>query len=207
MRRRSMCPAALHPRWPLALLVLGVLLGPSSVFAQLPQVRPVATTEQPPQGGFGLGAAIWVLSSAVVLTTNPDRRELGLFSVDPQTYALTPLLAEVTTMDGALSSGALSLSADAERLYAYAAGPLGTVRQWELVPAGGGRVVAEPVRAFALASEVAGLVVDEATQRLYVAESARGIWRFSAPASAARWWPRWEAGCCSTRWGGSASTR
>lgn len=67
--------------------------------------------------------------------------------------------------------------------YAYAATNSGTIRQYEL-DGSSGTVAAQLVRTFNVGSEAEGLVVDDQTGQLYVAEENVGIWRYDASAEA-----------------------
>jgi two-component system OmpR family sensor kinase len=59
----------------------------------------------------------------------------------------------------------------------------GEVEQWRLA-ARGNSVTGRRVRSFDVGSQVEGCVADDALRRLYVAEEARGIWRYGAEAAA-----------------------
>jgi myo-inositol-hexaphosphate 3-phosphohydrolase len=67
--------------------------------------------------------------------------------------------------------------------YAYAATNSGTIRQYEL-DGSSGTVTAQLVRTFNVGSEAEGLVIDDETGQLYVAEENVGIWRYDASADA-----------------------
>jgi 3-phytase len=116
--------------------------------------------------------------SSLVATANPTTREVGLFTVEPQSLALRSVLEEALLADIAPRAVALALSPDARRVYVFAADVAGAVRQWELVPAEAGRLEAQRVRTFSLPSGVSSMVSDDPAGTLFVAEEQNGLWRY-----------------------------
>jgi 3-phytase len=67
-----------------------------------------------------------------------------------------------------------------DRLHAVVIGKDGEVRQFALRATAAGGVESELVRSFAVGSIAEGCVADDRTGHLYIAEEARGIWRYGA---------------------------
>lgn len=64
--------------------------------------------------------------------------------------------------------------------FAFINGKSGMIEQWELVPAKYNKISGNIVRTFSVGSQPEGMVADDATGLLYVAEEQKGIWIFDA---------------------------
>ena len=128
-----------------------------------------------------LRAKILVNGTPRILVAASDRNDLtqakiALFTLDPETAKLAPL---GTVPAGTGEAYGMCLGHSEGRLYAFMVLKDGTIHQIALnvagtVPSG------ELVRTLKLATQSEGCVVDEQTQRLYVAEEDVGLWRFDA---------------------------
>ncbi|WP_426753849.1 myxosortase-dependent phytase-like phosphatase [Myxococcus sp. Y35] len=76
------------------------------------------------------------------------------------------------------SAVALHRSQDSGRFYLFAGGADGFLQQYEL-SGDLGAVTATPVRSLRTSGAVVGLVVDEATESLFVTQQGQGLWRYS----------------------------
>jgi 3-phytase len=71
-------------------------------------------------------------------------------------------------------------SARTGRFYVFVSDERGRVEQHELKDAGDGRIGATKVRSFSVGSTVEGCVADPEMSVVYMAEEARGVWKFDA---------------------------
>jgi len=116
----------------------------------------------------------------LVAASNRTDRSLGLYRLDPATRQLSDVA------DGLQSTGlddpyglCLYRSPRDGATYAFINDSDGRMRQWRLVEVAG-RVRAERVRDFALATQPEGCLADDVHARLYVGEEDVGIWLFAA---------------------------
>lgn len=119
-----------------------------------------------------------------IVVAASDRNDLtqakiALFTLDPETAKLAPL---ATVPAGVGEAYGICLGQIAETLYAYLVLKDGTIRQVAL-DLSGPSPTGQIVRTLKLATQSEGCVVDEKTQRLYVAEEDVGLWRFDARAT------------------------
>lgn len=116
-----------------------------------------------------------------LLVAASDRNDLmqakiALFTLDPDSAKLTPM---GTIPAGAGEAYGICLSRNETTLYAFMVLKDGTIHQIALDLAGPSPT-GQIVRTMKLATQSEGCVVDEQTQRLYVAEEDIGLWRFDA---------------------------
>lgn len=120
-----------------------------------------------------------------VLIAATDRTKLGItfFMLDPKTLAVSHLEGSFIAAGlGDPYGMCLYRSRKDDRLYAFAIGKDGEVRQFALKPTATGAVEGSLVRVFQVGSISEGCVVDDRTGALYVAEEMKGIWRYNAEA-------------------------
>ncbi|OYU77955.1 MAG: 3-phytase [Alphaproteobacteria bacterium PA3] len=128
-----------------------------------------------------LRADISVAGTPSVVVAASDRNDIAqakvaLFTLDPDSAKLTPL-GKVAA--GAGEAYGICLARTEGKLYAFMVLKDGTIHQVALDFAGqtpSGQIV----RTMKLGTQSEGCVVDEKTQRLYVAEEDVGLWRFDA---------------------------
>jgi 3-phytase len=117
----------------------------------------------------------------IVAFNERDTNKIRVYKVDP----VTRMLEQID--DGNINSGpnygfSLYKSPATGKFYAFTGPPSTTaVVQFELVDAGNGRVSGiGPLRQLQQLSQSEGMVADDETGTLYVAEEAGGIWKFNA---------------------------
>ncbi|MCA3693546.1 phytase [Aquidulcibacter sp.] len=128
-----------------------------------------------------LRANILVADTPRILVAASDRNDLtqakiALFTLDAETAKLAPI---GTVPAGTGEAYGICLGHSEGKLYAFMVLKDGTIHQIALDltgPAPSGEIV----RSLKLATQSEGCVVDEQTQRLYVAEEDVGLWRFDA---------------------------
>jgi 3-phytase len=115
----------------------------------------------------------------LVVASNRDETasaSLALFTLDPTTATLTPV-AKLPAGPG--EAYGLCLRRAADGIDAFLVVKDGTIRQFRL-NLSGRLPSATLLRTLKLASQAEGCAVDESTDRLYVGEERRGLWRFDA---------------------------
>ena len=118
-----------------------------------------------------------------VLVAASDRSQVGItfFILDPATLTVSHLPKSFVAADVGDPYGmCLYRSRKNNALYAFVTGKTGEVRQFHLTPQRSGDVTAALVRNFAIGSIAEGCVADDRTGFLYIAEEAKGIWRYGA---------------------------
>jgi 3-phytase len=128
-----------------------------------------------------LRADVSVAGTARILVAASDRNDLtqakiALFTLDPETAKLAPL---GTVPAGTGEAYGICLGQSEGTLYAFMVLKDGTIHQVAL-DLSGPSPAGQIVRTLKLATQSEGCVVDEKTQRLYVAEEDVGLWRFDA---------------------------
>lgn len=128
-----------------------------------------------------LRADILVAGTPRIVVAASDRNDIAqakvaLFTLDPDTAKLSPI---GTLAAGTGEAYGICLAKTEGKLYAFMVLKDGTIHQVALdlagqLPSG------EIVRTMKLGTQSEGCVVDEKTQRLYVAEEDVGLWRFDA---------------------------
>ena len=121
-------------------------------------------------------------SVALVTASNRSTDGISVFRVDADALQL------VDAAEGILPTGftdpyglCMYRSAASGEFYVFVnEGGDGSFRQWRLYDNGDGKVAAELVREFSVGSQAEGCVADDESGVLYVAEEARGLWRYSA---------------------------
>jgi 3-phytase len=106
-----------------------------------------------------------------------------VWAIDPATRGLSDVTAgtSIRVLGGKEPMGACGYrSARTQRFYFFVTGEMGYVEQYELKEAGGGRVNGTMVRTLKLGSLAEGCVADDELGFLYIAEEAKGIWKFGA---------------------------
>ncbi|CAN1546575.1 Phy 3-phytase (myo-inositol-hexaphosphate 3-phosphohydrolase) [Caulobacteraceae bacterium] len=128
-----------------------------------------------------LRADILVAGTPQIVVAASDRNDLAqakvaLFTLDPISAKLTPL---GTIAAGVGEAYGICLAQTEGTLFAFMVLKDGTIHQVALDLAGQ-TPVGQIVRTMKLGTQSEGCVVDEKTQRLYVAEEVVGLWRFDA---------------------------
>ena len=116
----------------------------------------------------------------LVVASTYKKRALAVFRIDPDTRQLVDVAADGLKVGIGGYGLAMYHDRAANRFYAFVSSRGGRVEQWELLDDGNGRVTGTLVRRFNVGGEAEGLVVDDFTGRLYVAQEQRGIWRYGA---------------------------
>lgn len=110
----------------------------------------------------------------LIAASDRDHNAVAFFLLDPATLQVRPFgVAPLPTSE----AYGFCLGRRGERIVAVMVGKDGDVRQAD-VSAGPSSPVLTPTRAFAVGSQSEGCVVDDQAQALYVAEEAKGIWRY-----------------------------
>lgn len=127
--------------------------------------------------GFTLGGK----KVDIVAGSNRTKNSVGVWTVNQTTKELEEvqardLLSKVEEVYGFC----LYKSPKTKKVYAFVVGKSGQVEQWELFDNGQGKIDGKIVRSFALKSQCEGMVADDETGILYVAEENNAIWKFDA---------------------------
>ncbi len=117
---------------------------------------------------------------ALVATGERNRDLLALFAVDPQSRTLQDVAARDIVLGIEIYGCCLYRSPLTGDYYFFGTSGGGSIEQWRLFAAGGGRVDAVRVRAFDVGEQSEGCVADDETGYFYVAEENVGIWRYGA---------------------------
>lgn len=117
----------------------------------------------------------------IVAATNRTFNTLQIFTINPETGELTDitrdsLKSSLTEVYGI----AMYKSKISNKYFAFIAGKCGGMEQWELIATNDGGITARVVRKITIGSQSEGLVADDETGRLYVAEEKLRIWRLNA---------------------------
>jgi 3-phytase len=129
------------------------------------------------RSGFDLGDRKIDLAVA----SNRDVNSLHLFSIDPRSGQVAEL-GQIETPLSEIYGLCMSQSPQGD-IYAIANDKNGRFLQYHL-SADGGRVAAELVREFKVASQPEGCVADDLRQRLFIGEENVAIWTLGAGADA-----------------------
>ncbi|HBI82015.1 MAG TPA: 3-phytase [Bacteroidales bacterium] len=117
----------------------------------------------------------------IIATTNRTYNTLQIFTINPETGELTEITRDSLKSSLAEVYGiALYKSKISHKYYAFIAGKCGGMEQWELIPTNDGGVTGKIVRKITIGSQSEGLVADDETGKLYVAEENLRIWRLNA---------------------------
>jgi len=110
-------------------------------------------------------------------------RGLKVWRIDAQTLRLVDVTAGgvIPTFRGAEPYGVCTYhSARTGKSYAFVGNHSGTIEQVQLEESAAGQVTGRAVRQLKLSSQTEGCVADDELGLVYIAEEARGIWRFGA---------------------------
>ncbi|MFC5487430.1 phytase, partial [Microvirga aerilata] len=129
--------------------------------------------------GFNLGGQLVDLVGA----TNRGTNSIDFFALDPVTRELNPVGSVPTGLSN-IYGFTMGHTADG-KYYAFVSNTgsyedsteATTVRQFELVGSSG-KVTGQAVRTFSHGTQVEGMVVDDQTGALYLAEENVGIWKY-----------------------------
>jgi 3-phytase len=115
---------------------------------------------------------------ALVVATNRTDDTLEAYTVNPSTRLLEPAgsIAAGITVYGLC----MYRSPATNDTYVFVNSQSGDVEQWKIVDGGAGTVTGTRVRTLDLGRIVEGCVADDELARFYIADEARGIWRYGA---------------------------
>lgn len=116
----------------------------------------------------------------LVATSDTTTDSIRLYAVDPVTRGLVDVAARTIGTGIGVAGLCMYRSPTSGKYYVFVGDNSGTNQQWELVDNGAGKVDAKKVRTISLASTTEGLVADDGTGALYVAEESVAIWRYGA---------------------------
>lgn len=125
--------------------------------------------------GFDAGAG----AAPVLVVHDRGAAALRAFSIDADSRALHELTRSPLPLQTELTGLCLYRSPATGKLYAFVATDPGQLQQWELSWQGGA-VQGRRVRDIGVGAGVGYCVADDASQMLYVADEAIGIWRIAA---------------------------
>jgi len=117
--------------------------------------------------------------TTIVAGSNRSSNSIVLYKFDAQN-GLQNVAARTISTGISIYGCAMYVSPTTGKYYVFVSSESGQVQQWELVDNGAGKVNAMQVRSFSVGSTVEGLVADDQTGKLYVAQESSGIWRYSA---------------------------
>jgi myo-inositol-hexaphosphate 3-phosphohydrolase len=130
------------------------------------------------RGGFRLGGRHVTLVTA----SNRSNDSIAIYRVARRTRKLIDVRARVVHALPDIYGLCMYRSPTTHRYYVFVTSESGRVEQWRLFRRGR-KVDARRVRSFGVESKSEGCVADDRLRRLYVAEEARGIWRYRAEPS------------------------
>lgn len=116
----------------------------------------------------------------LVVASNRDDNTLSIFKVTADGQNLIDVTGRKVSPPGDIYGMCLYRHKDDGHVYAFITTKQGLVQQWRLVSNQDGMVDARLVRSFEVGSKTEGVVADDETGQLYVAEENIGIWRYSA---------------------------
>ncbi|MFS0840277.1 phytase [Paenibacillus sp. 1P03SA] len=126
--------------------------------------------------GYELGGKRMDIAAA----TNRSSNTIDVFSISPETGALTNIAAKPIKPDmGEVYGFSLYHSLKTGKYYALVLGKEGEFEQIELIPGPAG-VEGKLVRHFKLASQAEGIVADDEYGTIYIAEEDKAIWKIGA---------------------------
>lgn len=117
----------------------------------------------------------------LVAATNITTNTISFFQVDASTRKLVNVTGGTNKLSigGRVNGLAMYYNYETEITYAFVSNKTGGVEQFELSVVNN-KTVATSVRTLSLGSGVEGMVVDDATDSLYVAQEQVGIWKYGA---------------------------
>ncbi len=124
--------------------------------------------------GFLLGGQ----SVPLVTASNRSDNTISIYKLNTETRKLENVAARKITTVTAYGC-CMYRSEKTGKYYYFVTAKSGAVEQWELFAAGG-KVDAKKVRSLKAATTVEGCVADDELGFFYLAEEARGIWKFGA---------------------------
>jgi len=127
----------------------------------------------------GYGFAAGDAGGTLVVANDRGSSRLYLFTIDPTGPSLRPLSDAPLAVDAEVTGLCLYRSPTSARTYAFVSDGDGMLQQWEL-SAQAGKATGRRVRQLPLGAGIAACAVDDASQYVYVADEAVGIWRVAA---------------------------
>src|SRR3989339_360331 len=121
----------------------------------------------------------------IVGASNRTTNTITLMKVDPDSGSLTPIHARLLASEVDEVYGFCLYHDKAEnKHYAFVNGKNGVLEQWELFATNANLIDGKIVRTMKVGSQTEGMVADDELGNLFVGEEEKGIWKFSAKASA-----------------------
>ena len=115
----------------------------------------------------------------VATSDNSSTKALRVYTVDPSTRGLR--YAAARTINTGVAAGLCMYHSKATGdYYAFLSDNSGTIQQWRLFDAGGGKVDATKVRTITLGSTTEGCVADDETGDLYISQEDVALWKYGA---------------------------
>ena len=119
-------------------------------------------------------------STDIVVTSATGNDTIRIYRVNPGTRGLEYIAARNISTGIGVAGIALYHSASSGKYYVFIGDNSGTIQQWELFDNGAGKVDAKQVRTLSLSSVTEGMVADDGTGALYVAQEDVALWRYKA---------------------------
>jgi 3-phytase len=117
----------------------------------------------------------------IVAATNRTTNTVDVFSINPETGALTNIVDKPIHSDmGEVYGFSLYHSTRTDKFYALVLGKNGEFEQYELKDNGSGKVEGKKVRDYKFKTQAEGLVADDEYGVLYLAEEDVAIWKMNA---------------------------
>jgi len=113
--------------------------------------------------------------------SNRSDNSIVLMAIEPASLTLRDISARKVISGLAEVYGfAFYHSRSSGRYFAFVVGKDGKAEQWELLPAAGDLVDLKLIRTFSFDTQAEGLVADDETGKLYIAEERNCIWKIDA---------------------------
>ncbi|OJJ23044.1 3-phytase [marine bacterium AO1-C] len=117
----------------------------------------------------------------IVAGSNRTKNSVGVWTINSATKELEEAQArDLNSKIEEVYGFCLYKSPKTKKIYAFVVGKSGAVEQWELFDNGQGKIDGKIVRSFVLKSQCEGMVADDETGVLYIAEENNAIWKFDA---------------------------
>ncbi len=121
------------------------------------------------------------VDAIVVAATNRTDKTIAVYTLDPVSGALSPILDEPIPSNFEDPYGlCMYRSAVNGNLYVFANSKDGVVSQWQLYDSGRGSLRSTIQRTWQIGSQPEGCVADDANGVVYIGEEAVGVWRYGA---------------------------
>jgi len=117
---------------------------------------------------------------SIAAASNRTTNAIAVFKIDEETGELFSIVGkEMKSKLQEVYGFCLYYNNVKEQLYAFVVGKEGSVEQWELVLVGN-KVEGKIVRSFNVGSQAEGMVADDFSGDIYIAEENVGLWKYKA---------------------------